>query len=130
MLRLCGVNDAEHFEGECHVPSCQYCHRTYHDLRKVAEWLVPQNEHGEHCRIEVFDGTSHIVQRRGRLRKEVGVTISALHSHDVNAPADACQWRCLNDMLAKLDHLGVHEGVMPAAAGAASEARRAENAKL
>ena len=40
------------------------------------------------------------------------MTINALHSQDVNAPADACQWRCLNDMPAKLGHLGVHEGVL------------------
>jgi len=86
----------------------------------VAEWLIPQNEQGDHCGIELFDGTWHIVQRQGQSRKEIGVTINALHRHDVNAPADACQWRCLNDMLAKLDHLGVHEDVLPAAEAAAS----------
>ena len=124
LLRLCGVNDAEHFGGECHVPSCQYCHRTYDDLRKVAEWLIPQNEQGDHCEIELSDGTWHTVQRQGQSRKEIGVTINALHRHDVNAPADACQWHCLNDMLAKLDHLGVHEGVLPAVEAAVSQARQ------
>jgi hypothetical protein len=111
MLRLCGVNDAEHFWGECHVPSCQHCHRTYDHLRKIAEWLIPQ-EQGDHCEIEPFDVTSHIVQRQGQPRKEIGVTI--------NAPADAWQWHCMKDMLVKLDHLGVHEGVFPAAEAAAS----------
>ena len=109
MLRLCGVNDNEHFGGECHVPSCQYCHRTYDDLRKVAEWLIPQNEQGAHCVIEPFDSTWHIAQRQGQSRKEIAVTINALHRQDVNAAAAACQWRCLNEMLAKLEHLGVPE---------------------
>ena len=116
MLRLCGVSDAEHFGGECHVPSCHHCHRTYDDLRKVAEWLVPQNEQGDHCEIEPFDETWHIGQRQGQSRKEIGVTINALHRPHVNAPADACHCRCLSDMLARLDHLGVHEGVSPAEA--------------
>jgi hypothetical protein len=120
MLSLCGVNDADHCADDCHVPSCEYCHRTYDDLRKVAERLIPQNEQGDHCEIEPFDGTWHIVQRQGQSRREIGVTINALHSHDVKAPADACQWRCLNEMLAKLDHLGVHEGVLPEAEAAAS----------
>jgi hypothetical protein len=120
MLRLCGVNDAEHFWGECHVPSCQHCHRTYDDLRKVAEWLIPQNEQGDHCEIEPFDVTSHIVQRQGQPRKEIGVTINVLHRPDVNAPSDAWQWLCMKDMLVKLDHLGVHDGVFPAAEAAAS----------
>jgi hypothetical protein len=86
-------------------------HRTYNDLRKLAEWLIPQNEQGEHCTIEPFDGTWYIVQRQGQSRKEIGVTINALHCHNDKVGADAYQWRCLSDMLEKLDHLGVHEGV-------------------
>lgn len=117
MLRLCGVNDPEHLGGECHVPSCQYCYRTYDDLRKVAEWLIPQNDQGAHCVIEPFDWTWHIAQRQGQSRKEIGVTINALHKHNVDAPADACQWRCLNDMLAKLDHLGVHGACVARSSG-------------
>lgn len=120
LLRLCGVNDAQHFGGECHVPSCQYCHRTYDDLRKVADWLIPQNRQGDHCEIQRLDGTWHIAQRQGQARKEIGVTINVLHRHDVKAPTDICQWRCLNDMLAKLDHLGLHEGVLSAAEAGAS----------
>src|SRR4030095_12186116 len=119
LLRLCGVNDAEHFGGECHVPRCQYCHRTYDDLRKVAKWLTSQKKQGDHCEIEPLDGTWHIAQRQGQARREIGVTINVLHRHDLNAPADTCQWRCLNDMLAKLDDLGLHEGVLSAAEAAA-----------
>jgi hypothetical protein len=53
-----------------------------------------------------------------------GVTTYSGYLHDVNAPTDACQWRCLNDMLAKLDNLGVHEGVLPAVEAAVSQARQ------
>ena len=121
MLNLCGVNDGDDCADECHVPGCQYCHRTYDDLRKVAEWMIPKDaQESYHCEIEPFDGTRHIVQRQGESRKEIVVTIKIQHRLNVNAPANDCQRRCLNEMRAKLADLGLHEGVSPLAEAAAS----------
>lgn len=111
-LRLCGVN--VHAGVEHSVPGCAYCRRTYRDLQRIAEWILPgeetQKDRETQFKIEPFDSSFHIAPKDRKNRAEIVLTIQILHKSDINRPADDCEDRCLKEMREKLKSLGVLEG--------------------
>lgn len=122
-LELCGVNEHDEASGVEHpTPGCPRCRRTYDDLRKVAEWVTPkEEERASRYEVEGFDRAWHVAPGRRHTRNEIVLTVKVLHRRGVNEPADECERRCLREMRAGLEGLGVGEGkYREAEAGVAS----------
>jgi hypothetical protein len=110
-LRLCGVNDHAGDERTGHpVPGCRFCRKTYDDLRRVAEWILPKEARKSRYKIEPFDYAFHIAPKARHCREEIVVTIQITHRFDPLLPADECESLCLKEMRGKLKELGVLEG--------------------
>lgn len=113
-LRICGVNEhGGEQEGSHPVPGCRHCRRTFEDLRRIALWILPRGERASRYEVGHFDHALHLAQRGRSLRKEVVAGIKVLHRHEVNAPLDECEQRCLKEMRGRLKDLGVLEGRYP-----------------
>jgi hypothetical protein len=111
-LELCGVNEHEEDDGESHpTPGCPRCRHTYDDLRKVAEWVIPEDEERtSRYEVEPFDRAWHVAPTQRRSRNEIVLAVKVLHRRGVNEPADECERRCLAEMRGRLKELGVAEG--------------------
>ena len=110
-LELCGAG--EHGEargGERPVPGCWRCRRTYDDMRKIAEWVMPREGRPSRYEIEPFDRAWHVAPKQRGSRNEVVLAVKILHRGDVNRPVDECEQQCLGEMRARLAGLGVAEG--------------------
>ena len=92
------------------LPGCPKCVETFHDLRRIAEWILPQEERESYYEIEPFD---HAIRElpSHNLRPEVVLKIKILHKHGFDQPVDYCEERCLRDMRGKLAALGIRQGV-------------------
>ena len=88
------------------TPGCERCIRTYNDLRKIAEWILPIEERKSWYDVEPFDRSLHQTSTR-RFRTEVLVAVKILHRHGFDQPIDQCEEVCLNDMCDRLAELGV-----------------------
>lgn len=108
-LSLCGIH--ENGTGPTDVPACPGCWNTYTELRKVAEWILPEEERTCRFEVEAFDRAWHIAPSARRGRNETVVTIKIFHRRNVHAPIDDCQQQCLNEMRATLASLGIRENV-------------------
>ena len=124
-LELCGVNEHDESAGGGHpTPGCPRCRRTYDDLRKVAEWVMPKEEaRASRYEVEGFDRAWHVAPRHRRSRNEIILAVKVLHRRGVNESADECERRCLREMRAGLAELGVAEGVYRGGAAAVGAAR-------
>lgn len=110
-LQLCGVNEHT-VEGGTHpVPGCQYCSRTYSQLREIAEWVLPVDERPSRYDIQAFDRALHQAPAKRKRRNEVIVTIIVMHRNDFNRPVDDCENLCLTEMRQRLSQLGIREDV-------------------
>jgi hypothetical protein len=118
-VTLCGVNDRNDCVRGHHVPGCPHCGFTYDALRKIAGWITLTEQ--QDCRFEIqsFDRAWHIAPRQRWSRNEITVNVKILHRHDVDAPLDDSEERCLKELHAKLKKLGVREGVWQPATDAA-----------
>jgi hypothetical protein len=105
-LELCGIRQCE---GEPLTPGCQYCYETFEDLRKIAEWILPQERRPSRYEIGIFDGSIHSASKR-RFRPEVVLNMKILHREAFDQPVDECEELCLKEMRQKLAELGVPEG--------------------
>ena len=111
-LQLCGINSHGDSSGPLHpVPGCPICFRTYSDLRKIAEWVLPVDERPSRYEIQAFDHALHMASAKRFKRKEVVVTIVIMHRNDFNRPVDDCENRCLKEMKERLKQLGIREDV-------------------
>ena len=111
-LELCGVNEHDLASGGGHpTPGCARCRRTYDDLRRIAEWVMPkEGERASRYEVEGFDRAWHVAPRHRRSRNEIVLAVKVLHRRGVNEPADECELRCIREMRAGLAELGVAEG--------------------
>lgn len=96
-------------EGEPLTPGCQYCYETFKDLRKIAEWIMPQERRPSRYEISIFDGSIHSASKR-RFRPEVVLNMKIVHREAFDQPVDECEELCLKEMRQKLAELGVPEG--------------------
>ncbi|MEW5976373.1 MAG: hypothetical protein AB1898_11285 [Acidobacteriota bacterium] len=105
-LELCGI----HGQHNTHpMPGCPQCYEVYTKLRKIAEWIEPQEERPSQYEIQPFDRALHESAKR-RFRPEVTLTLKILHREGFDQPVDACGERCLKEMTQKLGELGATRG--------------------
>ena len=83
--------------------------RTFTELRRIAERIMPEEGRPSRYEIGPWDGALRYTPRRG-LRPEVTLTIRILHRHGFDQPIDNCEKRCLKEMRDRLAELGVPEG--------------------
>lgn len=109
-LRLCGINDCDRARPGGHpVPGCQFCRQTYGDLRRIAEWIIPQEKQFAQLKIDRFDHAFHIAPKERKHREEIVVTIEILHNSEDDCPAGEGEDECLRKLRDKLKKLGVAE---------------------
>ena len=89
------------------TPGCELCAETWRDLRRIAEWILPQKPVDSRFDIQPFDGALHIAPSRG-LRPEVALSLMIQHVHAFDAPVDDCEMTCLRKMEQRLQQAGVH----------------------
>ena len=118
-VTICGVNDRIDCVCDHHVPGCPHCYSTYDELRKIAEWITLTEQ--QDCRIEIgsFDRAWHIAPKQRWSRNEITVNVKILRRHNVDGPVNDSQERCLKELRANLNTLGVREGVWQRATDAA-----------
>jgi len=85
-------------------PGCDLCTETHDDLQRLAEYILPKDQRPSQYEIPPFDQSLH-ASRGGTF--EVVALIPIEHRHGFFDPIDACEERCLNEMLEKLAELGV-----------------------
>jgi hypothetical protein len=123
MLELYGANAHEDGQDACHLgPGCGSCRETYEDMKRIAEWIMPQEERISRYEIEPFNRVLHIAPKQRKLRSEVVLTVKILHRHEVNLPVDECEQVCLKEMQDKLAALKVLEGRLPSRSASQTEA--------
>lgn len=101
-LELTGTH---HESKEPPKPGCVECVTVYNDLKRIAQWILPDEDRKSRYEIGVFDSSIHYSSKR-KFRGEVGLTIRILHKGKFDDPTDDCEVRCLNEMEQKLKALG------------------------
>lgn len=91
------------------MPGCDLCKEVYHDLRTIAEWILPDEHRPSFYRIEPYRPVIRATRKRG-LRDEVGLSIKILHRDHYGDPIDKCETRCLVEMETRLEELGASHG--------------------
>ncbi len=105
-LQLFGTHD----HGNSRLtPGCELCVHTFADVRRIAEWVLPQERRDSKYEIQPFDSALHETPKR-RLMPEVALSIMIEHRHDFYDPNNECETRCLHEMEKKLKELGVRRG--------------------
>ncbi len=105
-LELCGT----HGHDDTHpMPGCAQCYQLYTDLKRIADWIEPQEQRPSQYEIQPFDRALHESAKR-RFRPEVTLTIKILHREGFDQPVDDCEQRCLTEMVQKLGELGATRG--------------------
>ena len=102
-LELLGVNETH---DAAHLPGCPRCAETYRDLRRIAEWLLPEPGRPTRYDIAPFDAAWHETGSRG-FRPEIALRVRIGHRHGTHQPVDDCERRCLAEMEEKLTRLGI-----------------------
>ena len=91
-------------------PGCEKCQQIYRDLRKIANWIIPKEEHPSRYEISIYESAIRYNRMRDNL-PDVKLTIRILHRSEFDRPADECEVLCLNEMKTNLSDLGVPEKV-------------------
>ncbi|GJL53063.1 MAG: hypothetical protein NPIRA02_01950 [Nitrospirales bacterium] len=97
-----------HAVGEHHTPGCEKCKQIYRDLRKIANWVIPEEERPSRYEISIYESAIGYNRIRDN-RPDVKLTIRILHRSEYDRPVDDCEIACLIDMKTKLSLLGVQE---------------------
>ncbi len=106
-LSLIGVHD--HPE-QIIEPGCPECVNIYEDLRRIAHWIIPNEERDSLYEIGVFDASFHYSSQR-RFRPDVILTIKILHREGFDRPTDSREVQVLKEMEEKLEKLGARKGI-------------------
>ena len=93
-------------------PGCPKCIRTFEDLHKIADWIMPKEERASRYEVEPYDHALRESPQRGFV-PEVVLSMKILHRHGFDQPVDECEERCLKEMRSKLVELGVRAGKWP-----------------
>src|SRR5262245_5936777 len=105
-LELCGIHESG---ADPKGPGCDNCYRVYEDLRRIAEWVKPQEGRPSRYEIEPFDHALHVIGKSNS-RFEVILTMKILHRQGIDEPLDKCQELCLKEIRHKLAELQIREG--------------------
>jgi hypothetical protein len=103
-VRLWGV----HPKGAGVLPGCSRCRELDRELRRIAAFVVPREERPTRLELEplrpaLYD--SSVVPGAD----EIALSIRLVHRQGYDQPVDACEDRCLKEILARLRQLGVPE---------------------
>ncbi len=90
-------------------PGCDLCRDVYEDLKKIAEWIVPQEHRPSFYKIEPYRPVIRATRKR-KLRQEVTLSVRILHRDHYEDPIDKCETRCLLEMEERLKQIGACEG--------------------
>jgi hypothetical protein len=91
------------------MPGCEQCAEVYLDLRRIAEWILPEDEPESDYEIGAFDVSVHFPPER-EFREEITLPIRIIHHEGFDRPVDACEVRCLQEMQKRLGDLGACKG--------------------
>jgi hypothetical protein len=94
------------------TPGCPLCISTFNDLRTIATWILPKERRPSEYTIEPFDSALRMDSVH-KMRPEVQLAIKIEHRGKKDQPLDDCEWRCLGDMEAALERLGVRKSRAP-----------------
>jgi hypothetical protein len=98
---------ASHDHGSTrYTPGCDLCVSTFHDLRQIADWIMPKELRDSEYIIEPFDSGLRMSPRH-KLEPEVLLALRIEHRRTKGRPIDDCEWRCLDEMEAALRRLGI-----------------------
>jgi hypothetical protein len=103
-LELHGTHDHGHTRM---TPGCEHCSNTYAHLRRIAEAILPKEERPSKYEIPPFDNS---LSAGGGGEMEVVLTICIRHRNQYFTEVDACEEKCLQEMIGKLNELGVMRG--------------------
>lgn len=87
------------------TPGCELCANTWSDLRRIAEWIIPDGPRESRFDIQPFDGALHMAPSRG-LRPEVALSLMIQHKHMFDAPLDDCELKCLREIEQRFQQIG------------------------
>jgi len=91
-------------------PGCPACLRLFTALRGIEEWILPKEKRPSTYEIGPYDQAIRYSPRR-RNRPDVTLRIGIIHRQGYEAPVDACEVQCLEEMKDRLKELGAHERV-------------------
>lgn len=95
-------------------PGCPRCQEVWNHLDELARAVLPPDDRESDYRVEYFNASLSFDKKRrvhaNLDRPDVKLVIEVRHREGYNLPADACETRCVQDMIAALRHLGVQEG--------------------
>lgn len=89
------------------LPGSEECQPLIAALERVVAEVIPK-EH-RRSRYEVNVPHAGLGYTSGG-QPEITATVGILHGDKINDPVDACEVRCLNEMVSKLRRLGAKEG--------------------
>jgi hypothetical protein len=91
------------------VAGCPACKAPLEALEDIVAYVLPREHRDSTYDVHIMRGSMQFDRRRGN-RPEVAATILIEHGEDFDRPIDACEKRCLDDIVSRLKQLGVREG--------------------
>jgi len=99
-----------HEEGvERPSPGCERCRRVWRALKMIADWVIPKEIRDSDYDVYPFEQTIQYNRKR-KFRPEVSLSIWIRHRSGFDREVDACEERCLNEMMQKLREIGARKG--------------------
>ena len=89
-------------------PGCNECVQVWTDLYEIARAILPPDDRDSSSTIRPFDQLLYESKER-QFRYDVELTIEVRHKKEFLNPLDACESRCVSDMMQSLKRLGVQE---------------------
>jgi hypothetical protein len=90
-------------------PGSQESAEILHDLKKVAEFIVPQEEQLCRSEIQVYDNLIQFSPLR-KFRDDFTVGIKITHRTGYDRPVDKCEIDCLKQIEDRLKEVGAQKG--------------------
>ena len=89
-------------------PGCNECVEVWSDLHDIARVILPPDDRDSSSTIRPFDQLLYTSKER-QFRYDVELTIEVRHKREFLNPLDACESRCVSEMIQSLKKLGVQE---------------------
>ena len=90
------------------TPGCKHCHHVRQALQEIADWIIPKEIRDSDYEISAYNqGIQYTAVRK--FRPEVSLRISIRHRSGFDREVDACEVRCLNEMIERLTEIGARK---------------------
>jgi len=90
-------------------PGCEHCRRVWRALKATADWVVPKERRDSDYDIVPYDQSIRYDAMR-KFRPDVSLQIWIRHRSGFDREVDACEVRCLNEMIGRLREIGARKG--------------------